>query len=565
MANFYHCNLTDEEAKAAFAQFDLWVDDDEMAQIRQLFEPYLFYETFGRKNYRDCYCTRCGAFALDRDGYTADFFATHHGEIDECPRCGEMVTLISLGRMRNFSSINQSVRVTICRTAEDGALLLISGIARSVYSAFELGPNPDFDITKLTYLAPGKRFQWKPKFKHDDFGHVHQVGWVRDSCIREPFVPNMTHTCDGTYYLICSDCIGLSGLRYCRINDYYQMALGQALDCPEAPSDATRYSVKYLAAYTSFPAMEMAVRLGFYDAVRELLEYGRKNADILNWAGKNPAQFLRLTKAETKVLRGSALNIATLRFYKAERKAGRVSNMADFLRLVDSISGTANLPLLDELAETVGCSMMEAVRYIERHSTGTIRATMTLWRDYLKFAADLGYDLSRRDVSMPRDLQDRHDAAAATVKINNNAKEMERYKARYAQLRKMYEFSYGGMSIVVPESSDAIVEEGKTLHHCVGGYAARHIKGTVDILFFRKERKPDTSFVTIELVHRKTVADRVIVVQIHGYRNERYPHSVSPQSRYAWFLDAWTDWLAHGSKRDSAGKPILPKRKEHSA
>lgn len=569
MASFYRCNLTDEEAKEAFEQFNLWLDNDEDQQIRDLFQPYLLYETFGRRNYREGYCTKCGSVIVEKDGYSQEFFEAHHGDVTECPHCNELVTLVALGKMRSFSSINASVRVTICRCAEDGALLLISGTARTYYSHNYLDVYQTFDASMLTYLAPGKRCQWVPRYEYDDFCRPHQIGWKRSTSIREPFTPNMTHTCDGTYYLVGAENIEVSALRYCQIVEYYRDHLGQELSYPEVTSDATRYSVKYLAGYTSFPAMEMAVRLGFYDAVAELVEYGRKNADVLNWAGKNPAQFLRLSKADVKALRGSKISLALLRFYRAERKAGRVASMAEFLSLAERISGVGNLPLLAEIGEAAGCSMMEAVRYIEHHHQGrprqSIRATMQVWLDYLGFAHELGYDLSLRDVAMPRDLQERHDAAAATIKIRNSAEERERYKARYERLRQMYEFSYGGMSIVVPDGPDAIVQEGQTLQHCVSGFAARHIKGAVDILFFRKSRKPGRSFVTIELVSRKNTAARVDVVQIHGYRNERYPHSISPQTRYAWFFDVWLDWLRHGSKRDAAGNPIPPKTKEVTA
>lgn len=43
--------------------------------------------------------------------------------------------------------------------------------------------------------------------------------------------------------------------------------------------------------------------------------------------------------------------------------------------------------------------------------------------------------------------------------------------------------------------------EGRTLHHCVGGdnYLSKHNKGTTAILFLRKEKTPDTPYITIEI------------------------------------------------------------------
>ena len=563
MASYFQCNLSDEEAKDAFQEFNGWMDMDEIRQIEMLFDHYLFYETYGRKDYRECYCGYCGSFVRYK-GEDPGFFEHHHRDQIECPDCGEYVELISLGKVRSMTSLKQRLKVTICREGKNGALLLMSGIVVKNFSDCELNPVPEFEETRRTYLAPGKRMQWKPRWKWKN-GCAIRDGWVRETSVREPFSPNMTHTVDGSYYLITPDQIEGTALRYCTIWDYYRDRFGQEIQYPEMAVDATRYSVKYLAAYTALPSIEIAVRIDFSEAVQELVEYGRKNADVINWAGRNPADFLRLSKQDAKALITNGVNIATLRFYKEERKASRVKDMAEFLRIVDAIGGTANIGLLEQIAGIVGCSMAQAAKYTEKYTDENPRRFLTMWRDYLQFGQRLGYDLTRTDVLMPKNLRERHDAAAATIKHEEDAKAMEKYRKRYGQLQQMYEFTYGGYSIVVPKSGSDIVSEGKTLNHCVGGYADRHMSGKVDILFFRKERRKDRSLVTIEMVARKGVSDFVEIRQVHGYRNDLYKNAVRPQDRYNWFFSVWIDWLSHGSKRDNKGRPILPKTKENTA
>jgi len=95
------------------------------------------------------------------------------------------------------------------------------------------------------------------------------------------------------------------------------------------------------------------------------------------------------------------------------------------------------------------------------------------------------------------------------------------------------------------------VREGKTLHHCVGGYAARHIEGKTTILFLRHEKRPERPWMTIELTGKDTIR------QIHGYKNESYNHAQDPEERYAWFLDAWLGWVHAGSRRGKQKQPIL--------
>ena len=55
--------------------------------------------------------------------------------------------------------------------------------------------------------------------------------------------------------------------------------------------------------------------------------------------------------------------------------------------------------------------------------------------------------------------------------------------------RLKYEFELDGLRIVFPMTAAAIRREGKLLRHCVGGYADRHMKGVVTILFLRSEER----------------------------------------------------------------------------
>lgn len=50
-------------------------------------------------------------------------------------------------------------------------------------------------------------------------------------------------------------------------------------------------------------------------------------------------------------------------------------------------------------------------------------------------------------------------------------------------------------------SAGEIIEEGRTLHHCVGGdnYLSRHSIGTSYILFMRYKKSPEIPLCTIEI------------------------------------------------------------------
>lgn len=67
--------------------------------------------------------------------------------------------------------------------------------------------------------------------------------------------------------------------------------------------------------------------------------------------------------------------------------------------------------------------------------------------------------------------------------------------------------------IIQPKQLSDIAYEGKVLSHCVGGYAERHAKGALSIMFIRKKSEPDKPYYTMEVS-----ADGKIV-QVRGKRN----------------------------------------------
>lgn len=72
--------------------------------------------------------------------------------------------------------------------------------------------------------------------------------------------------------------------------------------------------------------------------------------------------------------------------------------------------------------------------------------------------------------------------------------------------------------------------------------------GKATILFLRDEASPDTPLATVEM-------DGDRLVQIHGYKNERYAGAEDPRITYKDLLSVWLDWIKRGSPRNKAGEP----------
>lgn len=565
------CNLDQEEQDRVFREFVRYLDREEEDALRLKFRQYCFYDTWGLKNYRDCMCTRCGAFALYKDE-DPNFFRLHHGDEVCCPNCGEQVELYSLGRMRTGATLKEWQRAAFVRKASDGGVLLVAGYATVDYSPYDLRPTLDWNVKSLTYLAPGKRMQWRRELRNYwnmFYQGTGEFDWVPAKTVEEPFKPAMNEN-DGSYWLMGYTNILDTSLKYCQMEDWYH-AVGEGWLCEE--EYRIRQAYKYLARYTEYPQMEMAVKLGMCRAVEELVMDGRKNHRLLDWSAKTVQGFLRMNKQDAKAFVQAGGDIRQLEHCRAALKTGTVKTVQQYLQLVQQIGCMDDMTRAAQCAKRAGVEIRRAVKYILRQgeaATGNtkvgISRTLTYWKDYLDAAATLDFDLTDETVSMPKNLKERHDTATQMIKLQASAEAIKNYQKRYKQLRNLYEFRLGDLCIVVPESGEQIVEEGKTLQHCVGGYAGRHLEGKVDILFLRHVRKQTRSFLTIEMGARKTVSDKITLMQIHGYKNECYKNSPeAPRTKYAWFLSAWMNWMRHGSKRDKTGNPIIPAREEYSA
>ena len=187
----------------------------------------------------------------------------------------------------------------------------------------------------------------------------------------------------------------------------------------------------------------------------------------------------------------------------------------------------------------------------------TAMTTMvTMWLDYTAAAEVLKLDLDNPVMLMPRGLKEKHDATTATAEKLRQVTYSTEYRRKFVKkLAKRFTFSTEHYLIRPPVSAEEIIAEGKALHHCVGGYADRHMERKTTILFLREKEKPGKPFVTIEMNGNS-------IKQIHGEHNDIYSHIDQRKAR-AEILDPWLRWIAEGSKRKN-GYPVVPKPKKEA-
>ena len=144
--------------------------------------------------------------------------------------------------------------------------------------------------------------------------------------------------------------------------------------------------------------------------------------------------------------------------------------------------------------------------YYKKKVGSTKSSVLTTYSDYLDMKEELGYDMTNSITIYPHDLKAEHDKAvierneAAAKRREEKANEM--YKAisqRFKKADKIYSYHSGKLFVRPAKNAAEIIEEGRILHHCVGGdgYLNAHAKKESIILFLRK--KENTPYITIEM------------------------------------------------------------------
>ena len=74
-----------------------------------------------------------------------------------------------------------------------------------------------------------------------------------------------------------------------------------------------------------------------------------------------------------------------------------------------------------------------------------------------------------------------------------------RLRNNYAKHANAFNFTFGEYSIVLPTCAQDIVDEGRNMHHCVGGYVDRVVENSTYIVFVRKTDTPTECYLTCQV------------------------------------------------------------------
>lgn len=131
-----------------------------------------------------------------------------------------------------------------------------------------------------------------------------------------------------------------------------------------------------------------------------------------------------------------------------------------------------------------------------------------LYVDYLRFAKELGLDLTNKKYLYPKNLKAKHDELMELIKFKKDEKIRKAMLKRYKNLSKnIYE---DNRYIIYPvKTLEELNDESNQQNNCVKTYAERYAKGETDLYFLRLVKDKNKSLVTVEVTNNKIVQSRI--------------------------------------------------------
>lgn len=455
-------------------------------------------------------CSKCGRVTEARwkpgQSYESRFQRQteepREGRLGHCPACGELGTYKPQGKVKK---INEEVRYLFLgqRYKETGFVVRYVEVAKS-WPLEELAGEKEMEMIgsgeKLeaveiarAYFEDGKKVQ-KDYRKYDLYrgrrfwDDCNLYGLQNITILSGTIMPETYENMKGTI------------MQYSAAEEYRK------------ENGADINLVEYLERYREIPQIEMLVKMGLTKTVRGLLRYGgeivsdpeAKRMDLFLGIRKEKIKFLKKTKGERQILNMLQLekrmgeNWTEDQITKLEELGTTDRNIVMALRFMSAQK------LLNRIKKYAGCEYGTQCDQAESR----IRHTAQTYFDYLYMRQELGYDMSNTVYLQPKDLFAAHnkmmeerDKAKQEEKKKTVEERFPMIKKNYRKIRSKYFYEDETYLIRPARSAGEIVEEGRELHHCVGGdnYLRKHNTGETYILMLRYRKEEEKPYITVEL------------------------------------------------------------------
>lgn len=483
------------DAFAKLPEYRLGVEDETFIRRNVISERFLF--RFSKKVLADpitglkrrtefVFCATCGAIE-ETDPCAGDY---RHGAHAVCPACGATATVYDIGRSKN--TLWRRGVVEIAAAIDDYTLMLCDFTVAVDYTAIWLDNMrlPELKASRgtrrLIDIKTGDVWRYEPTASNPTgYNQVHYSpitsGTVAD-CTRVPYYskgPKPWRDINGIWLMHGSDGLSLGELKY--------------TDLP--------------AVLSGFKGDAVAVNINFYNLAWIIRNYMQAPRVYEMMAKCGGVEYLGIHPSE---LSGMGINTdgkTPREVFGVDAKAARtllaISNPQMYRRTRDAIC--AGIP-----AESA--SMLEV--WFDHHDDGYKKLKhiallpakakeygydMEIYRDYIRQAVELGYDLGDKYYEFPRDLEKAHTDATAAIALKNDRELQVKIEKRLPALAP-YEYSNGRFVIRPAQSIAELALEADAQRNCVyKNYSRLYANGACVIAFVRRCDAPEKSYITVEI------------------------------------------------------------------
>lgn len=326
------------------------------------------------------------------------------------------------------------------------------------------------------------------------YGFDNYKGWNVLKYFREPVFCAKTYGYgfDNSYTVLNFEAISESDMKY----------------CPNCHNE--KLLMSYLKLYCRHPNIEYLIKSGYAHLIETSYQgsWGSvqtvKVTENINWKSNNLLKMLRLNRTEFKLLKGRERDYSTYISYRE-----KFPKYTPEERLMIASVGWYSFNELERCTSATGLTPKRLARYLSEN-----KIRYYDYSDYLGQCRTLSCNLQDTAISMPRDFYAMHERLSAIIVAKASEKAKQKFNELYAE-RVEFEFEYKDLILIQPKDVSEIINEGKALNHCVGGYAERHSLGATNIFFIRKKDAPTEPFYTIE------VNNNYKIIQCRGFKNDR--------------------------------------------
>ena len=416
-----------------------------------------------------------------------------HNQAGQCCRCGHHVIFKALGKT-GFMVTPRRIMYLPQKTA-NGFVIRMFEAWRRQYKGEYKRPTISFrEIRRALYLADGRP---TCAYYYGDYKQ-RRLMWIK------------TSLCSPDYYTF--GCYG-SGMIYDRTLRYLDThALARSSFCDEIAKGTPFDPEVFLARYNKNLILEQLEKAGLKALHDECSEYGYRRL-FLNIEPAPLTKMLGLDTYRLKRLRkcnGGYQFIEWLRYEKKHNKP-----IPD-----EVIKWMCKHHLSPDTFRFISKKMsyVQIRNYILKQMSQykmSVTEVLTTWKDYLRMAERLNYDVNDEIVYRVSKLRQRHDELsdrcaqeALDARVKGIAERFPRIDAICETLHKKYEFADETYTIIAPNGIADILLEGDHLHHCISGndrYFERMEHHESYLLFLRRTAEPETSYYTMEIEPNGTV------------------------------------------------------------